>query len=98
LITSETDTLNYGKTNSVEKNESVEKSHPPVINTDKAIIVSDLHLVMKSVMQQHLQIFLQTRSLKGIRKNIHYLFWVIFGIFGESATSSTRESLMKCYP
>jgi hypothetical protein len=26
-------------------------------------------------MQQQLQIFLQTRSLKGIRKNIHYLFW-----------------------
>jgi UDP-2,3-diacylglucosamine pyrophosphatase LpxH len=44
LITSETDTLNYGKINSVEKNESVEKSHPPVIDTDKAIIVSDLHL------------------------------------------------------
>ena len=38
LTTSETDTINYGKTNSVEK------SLPPVIDIDKAIIVSDLHL------------------------------------------------------
>jgi UDP-2,3-diacylglucosamine pyrophosphatase LpxH len=43
-LTSKIDTLNYGKTDSVEKNESVEKSHLPVIDTDKAIIVSDLHL------------------------------------------------------
>ncbi|HYA82773.1 MAG TPA: hypothetical protein VEH06_04900, partial [Candidatus Bathyarchaeia archaeon] len=38
LTTTETDTINYGKTNSVEK------SHPRVIDVDKAIIVSDLHL------------------------------------------------------
>ena len=37
-ITNETDTLPYANSNSMEK------AHPNVINIDKAIIVSDLHL------------------------------------------------------
>lgn len=43
LTTSETDTVNYGKTNSVEK------SHPPVIDIDKATV----SIGVCSVMQQH---------------------------------------------
>jgi len=43
-ITNETDTLPYANSNSMEKDNSMEKAHPNVINIDKAIIVSDLHL------------------------------------------------------
>ncbi|MFY9796165.1 MAG: metallophosphoesterase [Candidatus Nitrosopolaris sp.] len=44
LITNETNTLPYGNSNPMEKDNSMEKSHPNAIDIDKAIIVSDLHL------------------------------------------------------
>ena len=62
LITSETDTLNYRKTNSVEK------SHPPVINTDKAIIVSDLHLGYEKCNATAFTDFLADQISKGNSK------------------------------
>jgi hypothetical protein len=80
LTTNKTDTLNYGKTNSVEKNESVEKSdsveksRPSVIDTDKAIIVSDLHIGYEKCNATAFTDFLADQISKGIRKNIHYLF------------------------
>ena len=42
-ITNETDTLPYANSNSMEKDNSMEKAHPNVINIDKAIIV---HIIM----------------------------------------------------
>jgi UDP-2,3-diacylglucosamine pyrophosphatase LpxH len=62
LTTSETDTINYGKTNSVEK------SHPPVIDIDKAIIVSDLHLGYEKCNATALIDFLADNISKGISK------------------------------
>ena len=44
LMSNETDSLNHGTSNSIYKGNSVHKDHPNVINIDKAIIVSDLHL------------------------------------------------------
>jgi hypothetical protein len=37
-ITNETDTLPFANSNSMEKDNSMEKAHPNVINIDKAII------------------------------------------------------------
>jgi metallophosphoesterase superfamily enzyme len=67
LDANKTDTLNHGNT-SVEKSDSVEKRHPPVIDTDKAIIVSDLHLGYEKCNLSAITDFLTDHISKGNSK------------------------------
>ena len=68
LTINEIDTLNCGKTDSIEKSDSVDKSHPSVIDIDKAIIVSDLHLGYEKCNATAFTDFLADQISKGISK------------------------------
>ena len=88
-ITNETDTLPYANSNSMEK------AHPNVINIDKAIIVSDLHLGYGKCNATAFTDFLEDCISNGASKEYSLFIMVNFGIFGENMTSSTRKSLTK---
>jgi hypothetical protein len=94
-ITNETDTLPYANSNSMEKDNSMEKAHPNVINIDKAIIVSDLHLGYGKCNATAFTDFLEDCISNGASKEYSLFIMVNFGIFGENMTSSTRKSLTK---
>ncbi|MGB6526662.1 MAG: metallophosphoesterase [Candidatus Nitrosopolaris sp.] len=68
LITNETDTLPYGNSNPMEKDNSMEKNHPNVIDIDKAIIVSDLHLGYEKCNATAFTDFLEDCISSGISK------------------------------
>jgi hypothetical protein len=95
LVSKEIDNQNHNISNSVDKVNSINKEYPNMIDIDKAIIVSDLHLGYEKCNSKAFLDFLLECILKDLQKNIPYLFLVIFGIFGENMISSTQLNLMK---